>query len=60
MSKAEWRKGGHPDDLARPLTPAGRAESALLARLLRCFARARVISSAARALRGHGAAVRRR
>lgn len=47
MSKAEWRTGGHPDDLARPLSPAGRAESALLARLLRCYARARVFSSAA-------------
>lgn len=47
VSKAEWRTGGHPDDLARPLSPAGRAESALLAQLLRCYARAGVFSSAA-------------
>ena len=46
-SKAEWRAAGHPDDLARPLDAAGREQAALLARLLRCYARARVFSSAA-------------
>lgn len=46
-SKAEWRAAGHTDDLARPLDQAGHEQAALLARLLRCYARARVFSSAA-------------
>ncbi len=46
-SKAEWLAAGHPDDLARPLDAAGRQQAALLARLLRCYAQAKVFSSAA-------------
>jgi 8-oxo-dGTP diphosphatase len=46
-SKAEWRAAGHPDDLARPLDAAGREQAALLAQLLRCYAQAKVFSSAA-------------
>lgn len=46
-NKAEWRASGRPDDLARPLAEAGREQAALLARLLRCYAPARVFSSAA-------------
>ncbi len=47
VNKDEWRADGHPDDLARPLAPAGREESALLTRLLHCYGQARVFSSAA-------------
>jgi 8-oxo-(d)GTP phosphatase len=46
-NKAEWRAAGHPDDLARPLAPGGRDEAALLTQLLRCYAQAKVFSSAA-------------
>lgn len=46
-SKADWRAAGHADDLDRPLAEAGREQAALLARLLRCYAPARVFSSAA-------------
>jgi 8-oxo-dGTP pyrophosphatase MutT (NUDIX family)/phosphohistidine phosphatase SixA len=46
-SKAEWRAAGRHDDLARPLDPAGREQAALLSQLLRCYAQAKVFSSAA-------------
>lgn len=46
-SKAEWRAIGHRDDLARPLDAAGREQAGQLAQLLRCYAQAKVFSSAA-------------
>jgi 8-oxo-(d)GTP phosphatase len=46
-SKAEWRATGHRDDLARPLDAAGREQARQLAELLRCYAQAKVFSSAA-------------
>jgi 8-oxo-(d)GTP phosphatase len=47
VPKKEWRKAGHTDDLSRPLSDRGRAQAAILAELLCCFAPARVICSAA-------------
>ena len=46
VAKKEWRQAGH-DDLSRPLSDRGREQAAILAELLRCFAPAQVISSAA-------------
>lgn len=40
-SKSEWRKG----DASRPLDARGRQQAEMLARLLRCFGPARVLSS---------------
>jgi 8-oxo-(d)GTP phosphatase len=45
--KAEWRAAGHHDDLARPLDAPGRDQAGQLAQLLRCYAQAKVFSSAA-------------
>jgi 8-oxo-(d)GTP phosphatase len=47
VSKDTWRADGHGDDLARPLSDRGKAQSELLAGLLTCFAPARAITSAA-------------
>ena len=47
VSKAEWRAAGHATTWPGRCRRPGAAESALLARLLRCYARARVFSSAA-------------
>lgn len=46
-NKKAWHNAGHPDDLTRPLTPLGHAQSRLLAQILSCFGPARVISSTA-------------
>ena len=48
VGKKEWRKAGHPDDRARPLSDRGREQALALAGLLGAFAPAQVISSAAR------------
>ena len=45
--KDAWRAAGHRDDLARPLTPRGQAQSRDLAEILACFGAIRVVSSAA-------------
>jgi len=47
VPKKGWRKAGHADDLSRPLSDEGRAQAAALGDLLRSFAPAQVISSAA-------------
>ena len=47
VSKKTWRNAGH-DDLARPLSDVGQEQARTLSELLSTFARARVISSAAR------------
>lgn len=47
ISKGAWRDAGHGDDLARPLSDRGRAQSKLLTSLLTCFPPARAITSAA-------------
>jgi 8-oxo-dGTP diphosphatase len=47
VSKKAWRKAGHTDDRARPLSDEGRVQAKLLAELLGAFAPGRVISSAA-------------
>ena len=47
QSKEAWQAAGHPDDLARPLTPEGDEEAQRLGRILRCFGPARVVSSPA-------------
>ena len=46
-NKKTWRNAGHPDDLARPLTPLGQAQAKLLGQILSCYGPARVISSPA-------------
>jgi 8-oxo-(d)GTP phosphatase len=46
-NKKAWLNAGHPDDLIRPLTPLGHRQAKLLAQMLSCFGRARVISSIA-------------
>jgi phosphohistidine phosphatase SixA len=46
-AKYAWRAAGHGDDLARPLTRLGQAQSRELAGILRCFGVRRVTSSAA-------------
>jgi 8-oxo-(d)GTP phosphatase len=48
VGKKVWRKAGHSDDRARPLSGRGREQARALAGLLGTFAPARVISSAAR------------
>lgn len=45
--KDAWRAAGHPDDLTRPLTSRGQAQSRELAEILACFGAVRVVSSAA-------------
>jgi 8-oxo-(d)GTP phosphatase len=47
VSKEVWLDAGHGDDLDRPLSDRGRAQSKLLAGLLTCFPPARAITSAA-------------
>ncbi len=47
VGKDTWRAGGHGDDLARPLSSRGMAQSRLLADLLSCLPPARAITSAA-------------
>jgi 8-oxo-(d)GTP phosphatase len=47
ISKDAWRDAGHADDLARPLSDRGRAQSKVLAGLLTCFSPARAITSTA-------------
>jgi 8-oxo-dGTP diphosphatase len=47
IGKLTWHAAGHDDDLARPLSDRGKAQAKLLAEILDCFARGRVISSAA-------------
>ncbi len=46
-SKDKWRADGHDDDLKRPLDEVGRQQKVELARLLRCYGTAQVLSSAA-------------
>ena len=46
-SKDKWRADGHDNDLKRPLDEVGRQQKVELARLLRCYGTARVLSSAA-------------
>ena len=46
-ARKAWRKAGHADDLARPLTEVGQEQARALSELLSTFAPARVISSAA-------------
>jgi 8-oxo-(d)GTP phosphatase len=46
-NKKAWQNAGHPDDLARPLTPLGHVQAKLLGQILSCFGPARVISSPA-------------
>jgi len=46
-SKGDWRAAGHDDDLLRPLDGEGLRDSDVLARLLGCYVRGSVISSAA-------------
>jgi 8-oxo-dGTP diphosphatase len=46
-NKQAWQNAGHADDLTRPLTPLGHVQAKLLAQILACFGRARVISSSA-------------
>jgi len=48
VAKKAWRKAGHTDDRARPLSDLGRAQARALAGLLGTFAPAQVISSATR------------
>ena len=48
VAKKAWRDAGHDDDLARPLSDAGKEQAGVLGELLSTFAPARVISSAAR------------
>jgi 8-oxo-dGTP diphosphatase len=47
VAKKAWRKAGHTDDLPRPLSAEGRAQASALGDILRSFAPAQVISSAA-------------
>jgi 8-oxo-dGTP diphosphatase len=47
VAKDAWREAGHPDDLSRPLSGAGRDQAGALAGLLCSFATAEVISSVA-------------
>jgi len=46
-TKSAWRAAGHADDLLRPLDAQGVRNADLLARLLCCYARGRVVSSPA-------------
>ena len=46
-SKSDWRAAGHDDDLLRPLDAKGLQDAEVLARLLGCYAKGSVISSAA-------------
>jgi 8-oxo-(d)GTP phosphatase len=48
VGRQAWRRAGHTDDLARPLSPRGEAEAHALGQILSCFARGRVISSGTR------------
>ncbi len=48
VTKKEWRKAGHSDDRARPLTDRGQDQALALAGLLGAFAPAQVVSSATR------------
>jgi 8-oxo-(d)GTP phosphatase len=45
--KEAWQAAGHADDLVRPLDARGLKDAALLARLLACYPKGRVISSPA-------------
>lgn len=47
VGKKAWRKAGHTDDRARPLSGQGRVQAKMLTELLGAFAPARVISSPA-------------
>jgi 8-oxo-dGTP diphosphatase len=47
VGRKAWRKAGHADDLARPLSDVGQEQARALSELLSTFAPARVISSAA-------------
>jgi 8-oxo-dGTP pyrophosphatase MutT (NUDIX family)/phosphohistidine phosphatase SixA len=47
VSKQDWALAGHGKDLARPLSSEGEAQAGDLAKILRCFPPARVISSVA-------------
>ena len=47
LSKHSWSAAGETDDLARPLTHAGRVQSQQLAEILGCYDLMRVVSSAA-------------
>jgi 8-oxo-(d)GTP phosphatase len=48
IGRKAWRKAGHPDDLARPLSARGQVEAHALGQILSSFAPGRVISSGAR------------
>jgi 8-oxo-dGTP pyrophosphatase MutT (NUDIX family)/phosphohistidine phosphatase SixA len=47
VSRGNWSAVNPGDDLARPLSAEGEAQAAVLARVLRCFPPARIISSVA-------------
>jgi 8-oxo-(d)GTP phosphatase len=48
IAKKAWRKAGHTDDRARPLSDLGREQAKALSELLATFAPAQVVSSATR------------
>ena len=47
LGRKAWRRAGHTDDLARPLSVEGEAEAEALGQILCCYAPGRIISSAA-------------
>jgi 8-oxo-dGTP diphosphatase len=47
VGKKAWRRAGHTDDLARPLSIQGEADAQALGQILSCFAPGQVISSGA-------------
>jgi 8-oxo-dGTP pyrophosphatase MutT (NUDIX family)/phosphohistidine phosphatase SixA len=48
IGRKAWRKAGHDDDLARPLSARGQTDAHALGQILSSFAPGRVISSGAR------------
>jgi 8-oxo-(d)GTP phosphatase len=48
IGRKAWRRAGHDDDLARPLSAKGHADAHALGQILSSFAPGRVISSGAR------------